>query len=96
VENNATKMRDIFVQAQKYMQIEETTRAATGRLPKQGPEVEKPKPRFLSSKNPSHTATTVYKPLRCALKSSKKSAAEPGDWSLMLHIYYHISILIIK
>ena len=34
VKNDVTKMRDIFVRAQKYMQIKEATRAAISRPPK--------------------------------------------------------------
>ena len=43
VKNDVTNIRDILVQAQKYMQIEEDTRATTSRPSKQGPEVKKPK-----------------------------------------------------
>ena len=46
VKNDVTKMRDILVRAQKNMQIEEATRAATSHPPKQGPEVEKLKSQF--------------------------------------------------
>jgi len=46
VKKDVTKTRDILVRAQKYMQIEEATRAATSRPPKQGLEVEKLKHSF--------------------------------------------------
>ena len=42
VKNDVTKMRDILNRAQKYMQIEEATQAATSRPPKQELEVKKP------------------------------------------------------
>ena len=47
MKNDVTKMRDILVWMQKYIQIEEATRAAFSRFPRQGLEVEKPKPQFL-------------------------------------------------
>jgi len=34
VKNNVTKMRDILIRAQKYMQIKEATWAVTSRPPK--------------------------------------------------------------
>ena len=62
IKNDVTMMRDILVRAQKCMQIEEATRAATSRPPKQGSEVEKLKPQFPPRKNPSHNSASVYKP----------------------------------
>ena len=44
VKNDVTKMGDILVQAQKYIQIEEAIWAASSCPPRQGPEVEKPRP----------------------------------------------------
>ena len=43
VMNDITKMRDILVRTQKYMFIEEATRSAITRPPKQGSEGGKPK-----------------------------------------------------
>ena len=37
LKNDVTKMTDILIRAQKYMQIEEATLAVTSRPPKQGP-----------------------------------------------------------
>ena len=46
VKNDITRMRDILVQAQKYIQIEETTLTIFSHSPREGPETKKPKPQF--------------------------------------------------
>ena len=76
VRNDATRMRDILVQAQKYIQIKEATRPTFSRSPKQGPEIEKLKPQFHSKKNSSHNSSTVRKPSRCAAESGKGGESE--------------------
>jgi len=68
-------MWNMLVQVQKYIQIEEVTQAASGHPPRQGPEVEKPKPQFPLRKISSHNSFAVHKPARCATKPSKGSEA---------------------
>jgi len=46
VKKDINKMRDILIQAQKCMQIEEATWGATSRATKQGSEVKKPQQQF--------------------------------------------------
>ena len=77
VKNDVTKIRDILVRAQKYMQIEKATRGATNRPPKQKSEGEKPEQQFLMRKTPSHCSVAVYKEPRHMRKLSKDGAAEP-------------------
>jgi len=76
VKNDVTKMRDILVWAQKYIQIEEATWTTSSCPPTQGPEVEKLKPQFSLRKNLSHNSFTVHKPSRRAAESSKGNEAE--------------------
>ena len=71
VKNDVTKMRNILVQVQKYIQIEEVTRAASGHPLRQGPKVEKAKPQFPLRKSPSHNSFAVHKPARRATEPSK-------------------------
>ena len=51
VKNDVTKIRNILARAQKYIQIEEATRAASSRILRQGPKVEKSKPQLPSKRN---------------------------------------------
>jgi len=77
MKNDITKIRDILIQAQKYIQVEEATRAASSHSPRQGPKVEKPKLQFPPRKNPSHNVSSVREPARHAIESSKENEAEP-------------------
>ena len=74
VKNDITKMRDILIRAQKYIQIEEATRATFSRPLRQRLEADKPKPQFPQSKNMS--PSTIRKPSRHAAEYSKESEAE--------------------
>ena len=76
VKNDATRMRDILVRAQKYIQIKEATRPTFSRSPKQGPKIEKLKPQFHSKKNLSHNSSAVRKPSRCAAEFDKGGESE--------------------
>ena len=56
VKNDITKIRDILVWAQKYFKIEEATRAASTRPPRQGPKSRR-KATVLPRKNLSYNAS---------------------------------------
>ena len=77
VKNKVTKMRDILIQTQKYMQIGKATRSATTRPPKEGSEGEKPKQQFPLRKNLYHNSFVVHKPRQYARESNKDDAVEP-------------------
>jgi len=76
VKNDVTKMRDILVRAQKYIQIEQATPVTSSRPPRQKPEVKKPKSQFPPRKNPSHNSSAVPKPSKRAPECSKGTEAE--------------------
>jgi len=78
VKNDVTKMRSILVRAQKCIQIEEATQAASSRPLIQGPKVEKSRPQFHLRKNLSHNSSVVHKPAMHATESSKRNEVEPN------------------
>ena len=86
VKNDVTKMRNILIQVQKYIQIEEVTRAASGHPPRPDPEVEKPKPQFPLRNSPNYNSFAIHKPARCATEPSKGSEAESN------HVLFKVPI----
>jgi len=82
VKNDVTRMRDILVRAQKYIQIEEVTRPTFSRSPRQGHKIEK-----LKQESPkeelSHNSSATCKPSRRAANSGKG-----GEWKLDLTLFY--------
>ena len=72
-------MRDILVRAQNYIQIEEATRTTSNRPPRQGSELEKPKPQFPPWNNLSHNSSTVRRP-STALSNPARENEEELDY----------------
>jgi len=77
VKNDVTKIREILVRVQNYIQIEEATRSASSRPLRQGPEVEKPKPQLSMKRNLSHNLAAIHKRARRVAEFSKGGETEP-------------------